>query len=97
VPLHQGTYFEKVKHNLIPNEKKIRISGVILLIFIIHSCKKDKPLPVGYTGQTCIVNDIYGNSYPTIGIGSQIWMAENLKTIKYNDGTSIPLVTNEPG
>jgi uncharacterized protein (TIGR02145 family) len=44
-------------------------------------------------GQT--VTDADGNFYPTTTIGIQVWMSENLKTSKYNDGKPIPLVTED--
>ncbi len=47
------------------------------------------------TGNSCpnatIVTDYDGNNYNTVQIGSQCWMAENLRTTHYSDGSYISL------
>ena len=48
-------------------------------------------LPNNYAGMT---SDIEGTKYKTVKIGNQVWMAENLRTSRYNDNIAINWITD---
>jgi uncharacterized protein (TIGR02145 family) len=59
----------------------------VFLCFIAFSCDKNDE------ETSSPAKDGDGNEYKTVTIGDQVWMAENLRTTKYNDGTPIPNLT----
>lgn len=65
--------------------KLATIGAIILAMF--SSCKKDEVKPF-------VLTDFDGNEYKTVTIGSQEWMAENLRTTKYADGAEIQFISN---
>jgi uncharacterized protein (TIGR02145 family) len=62
----------------------ILILASILILSI--SCQKETEKPPGP------VTDSEGNSYKTIKAGTQVWMAETLRSTKFNDGIEIPAI-----
>lgn len=90
-------------HNLYPVQKIIALFLVIISLFT-SCCAGPKKVQNTVLGkETAIVSevnevnqvtattvtDIEGNDYPVVAIGSQLWMAANLKVSQYNNGTPI--------
>jgi uncharacterized protein (TIGR02145 family) len=71
-------------------KKRFKTLTIILITTLFLGCSKNDNSPSDST-----VTDADGNVYNTIKIGNQIWMLENLKTTKYNDGTPITKYTLE--
>lgn len=67
-------------------------------MFFVFSCSdsadEDENLNDFTKDSGSFIDERDNHEYKWIKIGNQIWMAENLKATKYNDGTDIPNVTD---
>jgi uncharacterized protein (TIGR02145 family) len=74
----------------------LTLSLVLLTTIFLSNCKKDDKDkdPIVVVEDTSIPKDFDGNVYKTVTIGSQVWMAENLKTTHYRNGDLIETVSD---
>jgi uncharacterized protein (TIGR02145 family) len=64
-----------------------------VITFMIPGCKKEEPK---YQVSYGAVTDNDGTVYKTVLIGSQTWMAEDLKSGTFQNGEQIPNVSEQP-
>ncbi|MBO4654426.1 MAG: fibrobacter succinogenes major paralogous domain-containing protein [Bacteroidales bacterium] len=75
----------------------LAFTAVLFFALMFSSCKKDetKNYKKEYPSTAIVlynaVTDIEGNQYDAVQIGNQVWMAENLRSTKYPDGSTIPM------
>jgi len=83
--------YDNIKNQIIEMRESIELKYKLplfltILALLIVGCEKDSKNTV---------KDIDGNVYNSVVIGTQVWITENLRTTRLNDGTEIPLVTSD--
>ncbi|MBC8753842.1 fibrobacter succinogenes major paralogous domain-containing protein [Kordia sp. YSTF-M3] len=76
-------------------KKLLQLSLFTFCTLLFINCSSDDDTTAQQPGEQAVnpvietVTDIDGNVYNTVQLGNQLWMLENLKTTKFNDGTAI--------
>lgn len=72
-------------------DTSLRLFWIVMTATLVGCTKEDvPPTPTAPADLSQPVTDIDGNSYPTVLIGTQRWMAENLRVSRYRNGDPIP-------
>jgi uncharacterized protein (TIGR02145 family) len=77
---------------------KSPIPIVFVIIPSVIACKKSDPAgetPTSSKNTLDTMMDIDRNVYRTVKIGKQVWMAQNLRVSRYNNGDSIKYIVND--
>ncbi|MCX6328300.1 MAG: fibrobacter succinogenes major paralogous domain-containing protein, partial [Bacteroidia bacterium] len=73
--------------------------GIVIIAFVVFNFigggNKNRVSHLKELENTIAIDSSNNHIYKTVKIGNQVWMAENLKTTLFNDGTPISLVTDD--
>ncbi len=73
----------------------MQVSCLAITLLVVTACNVRRTAESSRLFENATVMDVDGNTYTTIRVGNQIWMAENLRTSRYSNGD--PILNVEDG
>jgi uncharacterized protein (TIGR02145 family) len=86
-------YNKKIIWDVLNDNKELTGEGFVFKL----DAKSNNPASNFSANSGTFTDERDGVVYKWVKIGTHIWMAENLKATKYNDGSTIPNVTEKSG